>query len=364
MTRPAVLAEPPAEAGSAARWLAVWTRAVVVPAWRRAIALWIGCAIVAAVVFGPNGMRPKDLTGLALGDPGVGAVLAAIWLLGFAPTARLIVRPPAAAYLASLPGAPRAARLIATAALVGLQLPWLALWLIGDGLRGAVVVAATALIAAGLGRIQRPSRRTRPPRWRRAGQALRAIHRRALVRRAGDALARGAAISVLAGMAAGLLIRNNHLSGQPAGVLGASIIAIVLIPAQIGPAMVALAAHRDTAWIAAAYGIAPGARIAALVHATALIHLASAAIAAATAMAIAGATAWLAALALAVGLGTALGAARAILVHEASPSVASRLVIQAIAAAALAVVCLTVLGAAGAIAVLAIGGAALLVVKP
>src|ERR1043166_4600490 len=93
------------------RWIAAWTRAVVVPAARRAGAIWLGCAIVAAVVFGPTAMQPADLTGLALHDPGVGAVLGATWLLVFVPTARLIVRP-RTAYLASLPGNPRAARAI------------------------------------------------------------------------------------------------------------------------------------------------------------------------------------------------------------------------------------------------------------
>src|SRR4051812_36567923 len=118
------------------RWIAVWTRAVVPPAWRRAAAAWIGCGLVAAVIFGPTAMHASDLTGLALRDPGVGAVLAATWLLVFVPTARMLVRPTTVAYLASLPGEPWAARAVATAALVGLQLPWLALWTIGEGALG------------------------------------------------------------------------------------------------------------------------------------------------------------------------------------------------------------------------------------
>jgi hypothetical protein len=100
------------------RWLGVWTRVVVVPAWRRALAAWLGLAIVAAVVFGPTAMHPSDLTGLALHDPGVGLALGVTWLLVFVPTARVIVRAAPAAYLGSLPGDPRAARLVAAGALV------------------------------------------------------------------------------------------------------------------------------------------------------------------------------------------------------------------------------------------------------
>src|SRR5262249_43050805 len=56
------------------RWADVWTRAVILPAWRRAVAVWVGCAIVAVVLFGPTGMQPEDLTHLALHHVGVGAV--------------------------------------------------------------------------------------------------------------------------------------------------------------------------------------------------------------------------------------------------------------------------------------------------
>jgi hypothetical protein len=336
------------------RWLAVWTRAVVVPAWRRAVAAWLGCAIVAGVVFGPTGMHPADLTGLALHDPGVGIVLGATWLLVFVPTARAIVAAAPAAYLQSLPGNPRGAGLITAAALLGLQLPWLALWTLGEGQRGLAIVVAITLVIAGLARWRPPRLRTRLPAWRRGGQALCAIHLRALERRAGDALVRGAGIAVLAGAAAGLLVRNNHVSGETAGVLGASIIAVVLIPAQIGTALVTLGVHRETAWIAAALGIAPRTRIAALVTAIAAVHLTAAAIAAGAAMMVAGVHPWLL-LALGVALGTSLGEARTILAYQASDTVATRVVVGAVVTGALAVVCLAVLDAPGALAIIALG---------
>src|SRR5262252_7280492 len=126
------------------RWITVWFRAVILPASRRADAATLGCAIVSAVIFGPTAMRPSDLTGLALRDPAVGAVLAATWLLVFVPTARMIVRP-RTAYLDSFPGDPIAARAVSALALVVLQLPWLLLWLLGEGWLGAAIVAATTV---------------------------------------------------------------------------------------------------------------------------------------------------------------------------------------------------------------------------
>lgn len=346
------------------RWIEVWARAVVVPAWRRATAAWFGCGIVAAVVFGSAGMRASDLTGLALYDPGVGIVLAATWLLVFAPTARAIVRAAPAAYLASLPGDPRTARFVAVLALVGLQLPWVALWILGEGLIGGAVVVATTAVVVALASWRPPSVRARFPAWRRDGEALRSIHVRALRRRAGDALVRGAGLAVLAGAAGGLVVRNNQLTGETAGVLATSIIAVVLVPAQVGAALVTLGAHRETAWPAAAFGIARRTRIVALVYAIAVVHLAAAAIAVLAAMIVSGPNGWLPVLALGVALGTSLGEARAMLVYEDSPTVAARVVVGAIVVAAIAVVCLAVLGAAGAIAMIAIGAFALLTVAP
>jgi len=340
------------------RWLTVWFRAVVVPASRRADAATLGCALIAAVAFGPTAMRPADLTGLMLHDARIGIVLTATWLLVFVPTARMIVRPPVG-YLYSLPGDRRIARALAALALVVLQLPWLALWLAGEGALGAAVVAATTLAAAGLASLAPPRLRPTFPAWRRPVTALAAIHLRALRRRAGDALVRGAGLALLAGGAAGLLVRNNRLTGESAGVLAASVIAIALVPAQIGTALVTLAAHRDTAWLAASTGVSRATRIAALAAAIAAVHLAAAAIAAGAAMAISGVNPWLAVLAAATALGTALGGARVLLASEASPTAATRVVVGAIVIAALAVVCLAVLDAAGAVAIVAIAGAAL-----
>src|SRR3954470_19068291 len=111
-----------------ARWMDVWIRAVVVAAFRRAVAVWIGTGIVAAGVFGPTAMHPRDLTDLALHEPVVGGILALTWMLVFLPAARVLVRGETAAYLRSLPGPTIAPLALGAAALIALQLPWLALW--------------------------------------------------------------------------------------------------------------------------------------------------------------------------------------------------------------------------------------------
>ncbi|HWO17814.1 MAG TPA: hypothetical protein VNO30_03535 [Kofleriaceae bacterium] len=346
------------------RWADVWTRAVILPAWRRAGAIWVGCAIAAALIFGPTGMHPEDLTGLALHHAGVGAALGVTWLLVYVPTARLLLRAEAAAYLRTLPGPRFAPLLIGGGAFVVGQLPWLALWVIGEGPRGLAVVALESLAILALASFRPPAAHAGWPRWKHDGEALRAIHLRALRRRAGDALVRGAGLAVLAGAAAGLFVRNNALTGQAAAAVGAAVIAVLLVPAYVGVLLVILGAHRQTAWLAETLGIAPGTRVAALVFAIAVVQLGASAIALAAAALVAepdGRTlAWLAAVTLGCALGSSLGSARALLGSQASETVAARAVVGAIVVAAAAVLCLGLLGAAGAIALCAAGlGAAL-----
>ena len=353
-SRPPISVHSTVRRRSVRRWLSVWTRAVVVPASRRADAALMGCAIVGALIFGPTAMHPSDLTGLALHDLRVGAILAATWLLIFLPTARILVRPPTS-YLRSLPGAPRTALVLSALALLILQLPWAALWIIGAGARGAAIVLATTIVVAGLAGLQSPRLRPTFPAWRHSITALFAVHRRALRRRAGDALLRGAGLAILAGLAAGLWVRNNELTGAPAAVLAASVIAIVVMPAQIGTALVTLGAHRETAWLAAATGISGTTRIAALAAAVATIHLLAAAIASLAAMALSGLNPWLPILSLATALGTSLIASRTLLSAESSPTAPVRVVTGAIVAAAIAILCLAMLDAAGALAIIAIG---------
>jgi hypothetical protein len=340
-------------------WLDVWVRAVVVPAGRRAGGVWAGCVLVAAMTFGGNGLYPSDVTALALAHGGVAVTLGLTWLLVFAPTARLLVRAEPAAYLRSLPGPTVAPRVITVGALVVLQLPWLLLWVVGDGWRGLAIVAALTLVIVALASWRPRPLRAGWPRWRTSGAALRSIHVRALRRRAGDALVRGAGLAILAGAAGGLFVRNNGLVGPSAGAVGGSVIAVVLVPAAVGVLLVVLATHRQSAWLAAALGISHGVRIGAVVYAILVVQIGATAISIAAAAIVADtdfeSTLWVAGTSLAIALGAALGQARVLLGGQESPSVASRVVVGSTAVAALAVVCVGALGALGALAYIACG---------
>jgi hypothetical protein len=247
-----------------ARWLRVWSRAVIEPAWRRALGVWLGAGIVGAIVFGPTAMRPHDLTELALRDPPVGIVLAVTWLLLFVPTARVLVRGDGARYLRSLPGPTLTATLLAAGAVIALQLPWVALWLFGEHARGVIVVGVETVVIAGIAWWRPPASRARIPRWSSSTRALVGVYARAVRRRAGDALVRGVGLAVLAGVAAGMLVRNNELVGQDAATMGGAVIAIILVPAQVGTLITLVETYRATTWLTASLGVTAFARTATL----------------------------------------------------------------------------------------------------
>lgn len=353
---------------SVSPWLSVWRRAVIGPAVKRAAGVWAGVAILMAVIFGPTGMQPRDLTGLSLHAPLFGVVLATTWLLVFLPIARIVVRADAAAYLRSLPGAPATAALLGGLAIIALQLPWLALWILGEGLRGAALVLGWTIVIVLLARWRPVFAAARAPIWRGPGAALRGVHVRALRRRAGDALLRGTGLALLAGGLAGLFVRNNGVAGADAAVLGTCVMAVVLVPAQVGVLLVLLESHRQTSWLAASLGITSGTRTAALAFAIALVHLAATALAlVAAALVIRPDPATLGLLGLAslvVAIGSALGETRALLAAADRETVASRVVTGAIVAAAVVVLALGTLGLAGLLAVLATGARALARVTP
>ncbi|HTR53999.1 MAG TPA: hypothetical protein VMJ10_25065 [Kofleriaceae bacterium] len=345
----------------------VWARAVVAPAARRAGAVWEGCAIVAAVIFGRTAMHPRDLTGLAVGSPGVGAVLAATWVLLMLPSARFLVRGDAATYLRALPGPTWTPRLAAAAALVALQLPWLVLWLAGAGARGLAVIAATTIVLVALARI-RP-RRPRPRRaaWKTATRALAGVYARALGRRASDALVRGAGLAVLAGLTAGLFVRNNALPPRESAAIGAAVVAVVLAPGVAGLVMALLDAHRASAWLAATLGISETARRAVLAAVVASIYAIGAAIASAAAALVVepAALVYLAPAAISAAAGSSLFATRALVrVEHADPrTTALRVVIGVIAVPAASIVALGLLGPSGVLALAAAGALAFATAK-
>ena len=333
-------------------WLGVWSRAVIGLAFRRAVAVWVGTGIVGAMLFGPTAMHPSDVMGLALHEPMVFATLAVTWLLVFLPAARIIVRGEAAAYLRALPGPAVAPIALGGAALIALQLPWLALWTLGEGARGLAIVVAETMVIVAIARVRPPRTRAGWPGWRASGAALRAIHVRALVRRAGDALVRAAGLAILAGVAAGLFVRNNALAGADAAVLGAPAIAVVLVPALAGLLLVAVETHRSTAWLAASLGISRGTRVAALATALCAVYGAATLVALAAAAIVARLDAstfgWLAATSLGVAVGSALGATRLVLAAASSVATdASRIVAGAIAVSAACVVAFGLLQLAG-----------------
>jgi hypothetical protein len=308
------------------RWMTVWTRAVIGPAARRAGALWIGSGVVAAVVFGPTGMHPHDLTGLALGVVPVGVALALTWLLLFLPTARVIVRADAASYLHALPGPRITPALTATVALVALQLPWLVLWLVGDGARGVAIVGAWTIAIALVASWRPRRRRVTDPRWRSGGRALAAIYARGLVRRGGDTLVRSIGLAVVAGIAGALLIRNNELAGAPAATIATAVLVVIMVPCWAGVMMPLLDAHRTSAWLVAAVGISPWA------------------------------IATFAGVAIATAVGAGLCAVRLLVWADRAPTAAApRAVVGAILAAAVAVLALGLFGAGGAAATCAVG---------
>ena len=349
-----------ADAARGSSWVRVWTRAVVRPAARRFLGTWLGLGIVAAVIFGPTAMQPSDLTGLALHAPTLGVALGVTWILLFLPAARILLRADGGRFLRSLPHPRAAPPLIAVAALVVLQLPWLALWWLGEGPLGLAIVALTTLPIATLAVVHAPAIRPRFPHWRSDGAALRGIYVRAVRRRAGDATVRAAGFAVLAGVAGGLIVRNNHLIDPEAAVLAASVIALVLVPAQAGLLMVLVDAHRQTAWLAATTGVSHATRIAALATVIAGIDVGATGLALAVDALAFGATASLVATALGIAVATALGTTLAVVRAAPSPAATGKVVLGAIVVAAVGVLCLGILGTTGALAALALGGFAVL----
>ena len=353
-----------------ASWLGVFVRAVVVPAGRRASSAWLGCAVIAGFLFGKNAMQPHDVTLLAQNNLAVGLVLATTWTLIYLPAARVLVRADAAAFLRSLPAPRFAPAIVRVLALVGLQLPWLVLWLAGERLRGlAIVVALTTVIA--LVAAWRPRLRTRAPAWRSRFAALRSIHTRALTRLAGDSLLRGTGLAILAGCVGGLFVRNNELVGAGAAVMGASVIAIMLVPAQVGPLLTLLESHRATSWLADSLGISPLVRTTALAAAIAIVHVGSTAVALVAFAVVAHANVHVVLASLVVAVGSALGCTRALVGADSSrrdpaladssryetsrdmSRVAMRAVAGAVLVAAAAVLALGVMGLTGLAAFLA-----------
>lgn len=336
-------------------WVRVWTRAVVGPASRRFQGTWIGLGLVASVIFGGTGMMPHDLTSIAFDDSVVGVALGVTWILLFLPTARVLLRAEAGRYLRSLPHPAGARRWIAIAAMTYLQLPWLVLWVWGEGAIGLGIVAITTVVVVSMALVILPPLPPRYPRWSSGWASLRGLYFRALRRRAGDAIVRAIGFCLLAGLAAGLMIRNNHVEGVDAAIIGGAIIELLLVPARAGLLGVLAEAHRQSAWLAATTGVDHATRVAALATVVTGVNVVSAGISLAVIAVGFGVNAPLVAVALGLAVGDALSATASTVRAATKPQETTRVVLGAVIAAAICMLAIGVVGATGVLVALAAG---------
>ena len=188
--------------------------------------------------------------------------------------------------------------------------------------------------------------RARPPRlgrlrWRGADAALRGIYVRALRRRATDALVRAAGLATLAGIAAGLFVRNNAVDGRAAGILATTVIAILLVPGWAGLLLPIVDTYRSSTWLAQSLGVSDAGRVAALAATVAGVYVSTTAIAVASLAIASDNAAWTAAIAIGTSVAMALVVTRMLIWADRSEvATAARIVIGTIVASAIAVLAL------------------------
>src|SRR5262249_22037574 len=123
------------------------------PALLRAAPPFVALLIFAAVAFGGNGMRPRDLCAVIASSLAARAALWGAWILLTAPAARALLEAKATFFLRTLPVAPASFGAVHGAPLLLLQAPWIALFGIGAGplaglAQGSAAAAAVALLVA------------------------------------------------------------------------------------------------------------------------------------------------------------------------------------------------------------------------
>jgi hypothetical protein len=296
--------EPPGRHPFAVLALAL-TRAAGPPALLRAAPPFAALLLFAAVLFGGNGMHPRDLCVVAAAHLGVRAALWAGWLLLTAPAARALLETPVTFFLRALPVPPWQFWLVHGAHLYALQAPWILLFWSGAGVLAGVaqglaagaaaafvaarpatlreIAAASALaaglamgappaillpLAAGTGAVAVAAAWTRAPeRSARAGAslvtgsapiALALAHVAVLIRRDRVALLRGAAAALVGALVLGLSLRNNAVADPAAReelVLAAGGIPLSL--ATGGVAVKLLDTERRLAWLLLSTGASP-----------------------------------------------------------------------------------------------------------
>ncbi len=260
-------AEPAAVAASAGvrfGYERAWARVVGGAALARAVPVWTGVAVLAAVVFGGTGMGASDLTTAARGSWRFAGGLGLTWLVLVVPAGRALLDPARTAYLRALPGARARRRVITASVALVVQAPWATLWLAGEGAAvgiASTVAAAVAMVAIALlaGRLRWPRR---APTWRGPVRALLGVHRRLLLRGRGAALVRAAGVAWLGGAAAGLVARANQMAGDEALWWTLSVGAVAL-PIAIGAvAQPVLEGDRQLGWLLRAAGCSWPTRVA------------------------------------------------------------------------------------------------------
>lgn len=275
----------------------VLTRAAGPPALLRAAPPFAAIALFAAVIFGGNGMRPRDLCAVLAASPAVRAALWAAWLLVTAPAARALLEPRDTFVLRALPIPAWQFRLVHGAHLVALHLPWALLFAIGAGPLAGIasglgaaamsalvvarprrlveVLAAVAIAAAILAGAPRVLVSTialisgailvaaawarAPERSARAGAslvggrapvALALAHVAVLVRRDGIVLLRGAAAAITGALVLAFAIRNNAVTdADTRETIAVAAAAIPLALATGGVSVKVLETERRLEWL-------------------------------------------------------------------------------------------------------------------
>jgi hypothetical protein len=347
--------------GGSSLWVGAWLRAVALPGWRRAAAVWASLAIIASIVMGPTGLLPSTVVNLLVHSGAAAALLAGLWLALFHPVAKLVVRAEAASFLRSLP-APAVAPLLPALTLAAMELPPLVLFVAGGepGL-GAAVWAGCCALSYAMASVQVPGRAPRALRWRTPGQALRAVLASRLL--VDDALLRGVAFAGIAGAGAGLMIRNNQLIGAAASTLGLGTVIVLGTPAWAAILQPLAVVHRRiwptcassgmpaATWVGSLAAVLAGA-LAGLCSVAGLLASRVAAASAADTLRMVGGAA-------ALGAGIGLGAVRVSEWATRAKMVAERVLTGTLLIAAIAALALGLFGELGIVAVVTIAAVAL-----
>lgn len=283
---------------------AAYTGSVIAASLRRAAGVYVGIATICAVVFGPTGMRPSDVTHAAQTSVGFRLGLWAVWILALAPAARVLFRHRAIAYLRSLPVAAAWSASLAGGALLALQIPWIALfaadrpisaaaagagaagvhgliamrgrlrWLGVAAIGGLVASPAPAAVVAAAGAAALMV--AIPSAWARSVErggarglrirggrlfALAFSHGLAIVRRQPSALARAAIIAAVGG---GLVALSNRANDYDLAELALFSLAVATVTLSIAVGAIAgalIEAERAARWLLDSTGTGGGARV-------------------------------------------------------------------------------------------------------